>query len=66
MKDTQEDNRVMGNMNFGSTGANNDAPSMTNGETLESLVMGAPTGFSGGLPSAGQQVPRDGKSGLGA
>lgn len=65
MKDTQEDNKVVGNMNFGSTGANNDAPTPTSGESLESLTMGARTNFGGGV-SEGQQSPRDGKPGLGA
>lgn len=59
-QDPQEDNMVLGNQFYGPTGANNDAKSPVNGEKLESLVMNAPTGFSGGVPSIGQQSPVSG------
>lgn len=60
MQDPQENNFIVGNMNFGSTGANNDYPSGTNGY-LENLVSNPPyTGFQG--ISDGQQQPRDGKA----
>lgn len=58
MIDPQEDNKVVGNMAFGPTGANNDVPTGTSGDTLEGMVMGAGTSFSG-VP-AGQQEPRSG------
>lgn len=65
MLDKQEDNLMLGNSNFGSTGANNDAPISTNGESLESLVLGAPTNPEIGVPAMGQQSPRNGKPDLG-
>lgn len=58
--DPQEDNRVLGNQFYGPTGANNDAKTPTVGDTLEGLTMGAPTTWSGGVPSIGQQAPISG------
>lgn len=58
--DPQEDNMVLGNQFYGPTGANNDASQVKTGETIESMVMNAPTSFSGGVPSMGQQSPASG------
>ncbi len=47
------------NMHYGMPQAANDSLPAKNGETLEGLVTGAPTNFSGGV-SAGQQEPKSG------
>lgn len=58
--DPEENNMVLGNQFYGPTGANNDATSPVSGERLEDLVLNAPTSFSGGVPSVGQQAPSSG------
>lgn len=63
MQDKDEDNMIVGNMNFGSTGANNDETPSGDG-FLESVVRSPKVGFSG--LSDGQQQPANGKPGLGA
>lgn len=60
MQEPGHDSMDYGNQHYGPTGADNDSATGKNGQSLDDMLMGAPTSFPGGVPSTGQQEPKSG------